>query len=262
MRKYDSGFLQFIEDCEQIWSSHPEDYLGYPLLVGSGNPDSRILFIGKEASTDAYDTNTINYYHDVLKGVREESKWTRLRSDEEAWAKQNGKPTPPYWKNPKQTVWGNYQRIIDIVYPEYQKDRSQCIDFENYAFCTELSVAYRPKSQTDDLNARLATESSLEARKRDFFRLPFFDRFDVIVIDAPGNYIANRPGRWEINDIFHVYCPNPDLHKDLKFWVHESTIKERPRILIQARNFSCGVEDELIPAIAAEIRKFLASQSH
>lgn len=255
MFTYKSDFKELISYCEKTFCGSHERYLGDAFIIGGGNPGGHILFIGAEPSkkdneplSDADRYNQLGVIKDNLK---KEICCIRKRTEGEEGA-QN------YWgPYRKQTVWYNYQRLFDYIQFGYVRDHDQELDFEEHVFCTELSGIPKKHSALSK-----ETKNSIEIRKKYFFTHPFFDRFDVIVINTASGYIRNdstNPDKREIDQIFKVkYISSwTNTKKTNTFWIHQGYVNGFPRILIHTKNLSYGVDSHMLQEIGITIRRFL-----
>lgn len=238
-KRFPSDFESLLERCKE--KGFDDDF-----IIGSGNPDSEILFIGREPSGDAHKTNTLKHYIDICDGVLPKDAWTRKKSEE---CKPNME-IPNYWLYGK-TLWAQYQKLCDIIFDEHQKDRKEIIDFEEHVFCSEMNGSPSPRTGQ-------ANKESIPFRKENFFTDSFFDRFPVVLL-ACGNYIQNHsqiPEEREIDSIFHVSFSSERVYGTRnKMWVHYN--EDHTRLVIHTRNLCSDVSTALIEGIGTEIRSFL-----
>ena len=237
---YPNDFIEMLERCSKK---------GYDdkFIIGGGNPNSNILFVGQEPTGDAEDMNTLRHYlENHKKGIVD--KWTRYRVEEEKYFKDQGKEVPPYWTN-KQTLWGCYQTLCDIIFEEKNKNRKEVFDFEELVFCSEMNGS--PSKRT-----REANKESIEKRKQ-FFMDPYFKRFNVIVL-ACGNYISNvsdNPEEREIDNIFNVRFFERHGKPRNYFWTHYND--DKTRLVIHTRNLSADISRDMLSEMGNLICGFL-----
>ena len=74
----------------------------------------------------------------------------------------------------------------------YLPERSEEFDFENFVYCTEMNNSHSKRTSDAD-------KSTIDWRKKLFFKDPYFKDFSVIVL-ACSNYISGP----EIEEIFDV----------------------------------------------------------
>lgn len=215
------------------------------VVVGYGNHESKILFVGKESTSDPKEAhNSLSHNFEYI-GRR---NWTRIREDEEDFCTDSGKNKPNYWTN-SGALWWKYQRLVDYIRYGHQRNRSKEFDFENYVYCTEMNNSHSKKTVVAD-------KTTLDWRKEIFFKDVFFKDFSVIVL-ACSNYIVGK----EIEDIFKVRfteaipsaLPKPNMNNT--FWCHYSN--DRKRLVIHTRNLSGAVNDAILRSMAKVIASHL-----
>ena len=108
---YEKDFLAFLDRCRNQYG-FPEDF-----IIGSGNPASNVLLVGREPSDDAFKTNTLGHYTDVIKGIGKD-RWTHNKQEEYNPATR----MPKHWHSGN-SLWAEYQKLCDIIFPEFKKDR-------------------------------------------------------------------------------------------------------------------------------------------
>jgi len=241
---YPNDFKNLIMHCREVFNNDR-------FIIGGGNPNSQILFVGQEPSGDAGNTNTLRHYEDNISfGI--EDPYIRERKREQEYCFNKGEKEPNYWRN-HGALWNRYQLLYDLIIYGYKRPHDKFMDFETEVFCSEMNGS----PSTKHINADLAT---LPDRKTLFFTNPYFKRFKVIIL-ACGHCIENAPGKWEINDIFNVHLdqskPIPEYNAPIRynFWSHIDDNSNR--IVIHTTNLSGPIQGQLITAIADTTRKFL-----
>lgn len=225
------------------------------VIVGYGNYDSKILFVGKE-STESPEKACNSLFHNL--NIQERPNWTRKRIDEEVIDPKTGKKRPNYWSN-SGTLWWKYQTLIDYVrFDGLRQDRSKEFDFENFVYCTEMNNSHSKRTSDAD-------KSTIDWRKKLFFKDPYFKDFSVIVL-ACSNYISGP----EIEEIFDVTFTNactllPNSHKrkgtmNDTFWCHLSN--DGKRLVIHACNLSGAIKDGMLKWMAQIIESHLKKNGH
>ena len=139
---YSKEFISLIKDTEK-----EKDFIGF------GNPNAKILFVGKECALD------LNKPRD--KDVYERSNlpnWTHwynnindisITPDTVKEWKKTGEFNPlfPYKKDNLplgNCTWRNYQKIINLLYPEATSDFAT---FHQYSFLTEFNAVVSKYSE-------------------------------------------------------------------------------------------------------------------
>lgn len=256
---YTEKFKQVVQYCKEN-----------NLFVGYGNPNGKVLVIGKEAAHVAKEDLA-----DHLEKKKEEllqsnvAQWEHILSTEEVPNYDGERPISD--ENPLY-AYGNQFNKKDIrkegkpynggtsdTYTKYEKlyeqlflqgEKLKKINFQKEFFITELSD-YPTKESYNDKEIEALRQQSIEERKP-LFALPFFKDFPIVIV-AAGDY----PNRYQIDleETFDVvYKGEIEVRKD-RYFLHFS--KDNKRILIHTRQLSNSVSDELIAAIANEAKKFL-----
>lgn len=255
MKEFDEGFKHFIQDCTRNFDGSEGEYLGKKFVIGGGNPDSDILFIGMEPSQYSYFGTLERYMDNPAPDI-----WLREREQEIRYNEAKGLGFPKHWgRYRRSTVWYNYQLLYDFIkYGEERKHDTE-MDFETGVFCTELSSF--PQERHNSNNPE--TKANLVARKTDkFFGHEFFNRFKVIVLCALDHgYINNEKPFCEIERLFKVVWDKNTRSIEstgLKYWVHTGVIDGQKRILIHTRNLSNNSAiPRLVESIGTTVREFL-----
>lgn len=223
-------------------------------FVGLGEPNAKILFIGKEAGFDA--------------NIKERKDDYNINAS--IWRDGNliySKPYQPEEKNIKNGnhTWQKYQKLYNMI----AKNNSEInpdyyIDFVANVFTTELSNIPYPK--TNDAKKDINFKKELKERKEEFWKTDFIREFPIVIITAlDKNYISNHGEgeEREIDAIFKVAfekeisCSNSND----KFWIHYSTIENKPKLVIHTRQLTNGASVELLELIAKEVKEFISENS-
>lgn len=228
--EYSSEFKKFVSDCNLN-----------RFYVGIGNPNARILFIGKEPALPEGDVEYENNAKEWQEHINNETchKLEYLVDEKHVLRKSWGCNT-----------WSKYQKLKDHVFNSVE--RKNYVDFLRDVFTTEMN-------DTTNLRTLTADKSSLNAKKELFRDSKFIQRFPVIVL-ACSNYIHNNDEIREIDDIFGVtydgdnkgkYCYN----KNNWFFTHHSLSYDK--LVIHTRQLSADVVDEMLRDMAKVINKHL-----
>lgn len=223
--------------------------------IGTGNPDARILIVGKEVSIQA-EPNKQN----VMEICNNFSDWKAITSCEtpkvENWNGSNYSPLYPYkgqllkidnGKNRGTSrTWYNYQKLYNLI---VGKVDNQNIDFHEGVFITEANSSSSPKTKDADT-------ASIQFRKESILKSEFFQSFPVVILSGLG-YFEIKDSSNEIEEIFGVKFVRKELASNQEsqaYWIHEGT--KKPKLLINTRQLSIGVSDLLLEAMASEINKY------
>jgi hypothetical protein len=219
--------------------------------IGLGNPNAKILFIGKEAGiaigTEIFHGNTKSWKDKVFDYSKRDI------------------PTEPHLRNLNHT-WQRYQKLYDkigsklnIIDDIPKKDKYE-ITFLEYIFTTELSNLPAKTTNTAKKQNNFSTE--LEKRKQTFFNTNFIEQFPIIVIFAnDNNYIETYPG--EVSKLFKVkFDYLYDYPGRDKIWIHSELNSEfNPKLLIHTRQLTNSISKDLLDSISEIITNFIITNS-
>lgn len=219
--------------------------------VGLGNPNAKILFIGKEAGADIGS----EAYHGHAKS------WKEKQFD---YSKRYI-PTESKLRNLNHT-WQRYEKLNNLILlklgvtPEVEKSDKYEITFVENVFTTELSNL--PAKSTKEAKKQIGFKQELEKRKQLFFNSEFIEQFPIVVIFASDNqYIETYPG--EVVDLFKVsFDKKQEYDGRDSIWIHSSTTPEKgPKLLIHTRQLTNSISPELIESISNLIVDFIRTKS-
>lgn len=217
--------------------------------IGLGNPNAKILFIGKEAGAEIEE----EMFHGSAKSwIEKEFNYSERYVPKEAKI-----------RNLNHT-WQRYQKLYDCILSnlniEFDKKDKYEISFVENIFTTELSNLQAPNTKEAKKQEKFGQE--LKLRKIEFLKSKFIENFQIVIIFASDNkYIETYPG--EICELFNVKfikLHNPNA-KD-KIWIHsENETGKKPKLLIHTRQLTNRITNELIPNICDIIVAFLKTNS-
>ena len=233
--------------------------------IGTGNPNSKILIVGKETATDVDNKANGNeldvlFENESLQDFKENTvKWDlNIKNNVEVdsipnWISGIDSPlsiNPLFpFKNlhPKElkegTTWRKYQKLHDSIFlNDLTLVKEKIFDFHNNFFLTEMNDS--PSKFTKDAN-----KSGIPNRKQLFKKSEFFQNFPVVIL-ACSNYINGN----EIEDIFNVKFDKQLGEGKQLFWTHYNS--DRTKLVIHTRQLSTNVSDNLLKEIANEVRNF------
>ena len=208
-------FEEFIQKCKERGE-----------ICGQGEKNSDILIIGKESTKESIESNYNLNKREWGCGI--------IRDD-------IGIET-----------WSNYQSLIDYIYDGIKPHKPEGkLDFEKYAYTTELSSVPRKRSNYTK------AKSSIQDRLRFFKESKFIQSFPVIIL-ACSNYIRNDEKDREIYNTFHVEFAKEYGKKERKnrFWTHIDNNNPR-KLIIHTRQFSNGISKDLIKEMSKVIKEHL-----
>lgn len=212
--------------------------------VGLGNPNAKILFIGKEAGAKI----ETEIFHGSVKSWKEKNNYS-----------QRYIPNESKFRNLNHT-WQKYQKLYECILSDlnidFEKKDKYEITFVENVFTTELSNLHAPN--TKDAKKQDNFDTELNLRKRDFFDTKFVNEFQIVIIFASDNkYIETYSG--EICKLFKVeFIKLHNTKAKDKIWIHkENENTERPRLLIHTRQLTNRITSELIPNICEIVVDFI-----
>ena len=257
---YTEKFKQVVQYCKEN-----------NLFVGYGNPNGKVLVIGKEAAHIAKEETTEN-----LEKKKEElfqsnvSQWEHILSTKEvpnydgerpishenplyAYGNQfnkkdvrkEGKP----YNGGTSVTYLNYEKLYEQLF--LQGEKLEKINFQKEFFITEFSD-YPTKESYKNEDIESLRKQSIEERKP-LFALPFFKEFPIVIV-AAGDYPEKY--NFDMQQTFDVQWEGKTIQVG-KYWYNLHFSKDNKRILIHTRQLSNSFSRELIPAIANEAKKFL-----
>jgi hypothetical protein len=208
-------------------------------LIGTGNPLAPILIIGRESAHNAKDRNEIDEHITInIKAVKD--------------CFYNCDITNLYLQvHPKEIgrTWNVYQKLVDFILYDSQQIRGPLtpLPFGAWTFVSEMNNTACPK-----------TVGAEDRRRPDYFRHRFFQDFPVTIL-ACSNYIENKEGNWQINNIFGVTFDETNgerkYGKGNWYFIHKSADKKR--LVIHTRQLSQNVSGEMLRDMAKTIRDHL-----
>ena len=230
---YSKEFLDLI-----AFTKKTEDFIGY------GNPNAKILIIGKEEGFDIKKEENNIIYNQASKGNwkgwEEVIGNPSITPDSIPVWKDSGKFCPLYpWKGddlPKGT-WTNYQELINRLYRE--ADAGKMTTFHQYAFITEFNDLPSKKSKRKDSKV----QERITHRCENVLNHPFYKSFPI-VIAACGHYV--RDYNINLEELFNQkHIEFKPVKKSAWLNIH----KKDNRILIHTRQLSNSFSPELINCI-------------
>lgn len=232
--EYTQEFKDFVNACMR-----PD---GRNLYVGIGNPNAKILFIGKEAAMreadDDYKNNAKCWGEHIYKNTCEDLDY--LVHEKHPLRNGSGRNT-----------WSKYQRLKDYIV-ENKEIQPFYVDFLKGVFTTDINDS--PSKRTSD-----AIKVSLDARKKLFKDSAFIQNFPVVVLACSG-YLKNDENVREIDDIFGVTYDGDEKGKKIYtsanwFYTHHS--EDGRRLVIHTRQLSANVLNDMLQEMGEIIWKHL-----
>jgi hypothetical protein len=242
---------------DNFYSQQFIDALEFNTFIGTGNPNSKILIIGKEVATDTEDgknaeleAKNLEDFNNNVNAWKKNVNQNLKQTDIPIWHFENVENNPLYaFKgariNKEGHTWRKYQKLNNFI---FNKAGNSMINFQEEFFISEMSAL--PAKTTGKAQKNPEFKPSLIHRKETFLKSTFIQSFPVVVL-ACSNYIKGN----EICEIFQVDFHEEIGEKTQKFWIHKN--KDNSKLVIHTRNLSADVSDLLLSQISEEIKKFL-----
>lgn len=240
MVKYSTAFNSLVnhakEKSDEFYRKHDKDTVPNPYYIGKGNPNAKILLLGKELAIDPL-TNKTAFTNESVENT---NQWKKIVDSGWTYEQVNGfNPLLPYNGDlPKSAgaTWNQYQRLCNLLRPEVRKDPHF---FHNF-FLTEANATpskYSPGRGKIDFRDRLAFFKDNE----------FYQNFEVVIV-ATGGYL-HVP---QIECIFGVKEQDRSRTKPGSKFI-TFTNQQTGQLVISTRQLSTSVSTELMNLIAGAI---------
>lgn len=235
-------FLEVLEYCKDE-----------KLYLGEGNPNAKILLIGKEAGFNRAEgpllANAENKKEWLLKFSQETAlnNLDRLENDYHL----NGLPQlkKDIGSNP---TWRSYQRLVNLINGIEKKDIPKGgkgdWDFLDNSFISEINQIRLPKSnylEENDISDSIRKES-VEKRAK-LFQQSFFRKFPIVIIATGPDYLDNsKNGKYkydfnierEFNVKFKELITIQEKGSKTRWYNVHREIEGERRIVIHTRQLS------------------------
>ena len=231
--EYSNEFKHFVDVCTKPKNN---------FYVGIGDPNARILIVGKESALSEVN---LEYKNNA-------AEWRKHIENHDCQdLKYHVNKEHPLHRGWGHNTWSYYQKLNDYIF-DVEEIKPYYIDFLKNMFTTEINDAPNPKTSQAD-------KSSINARKRLFKESAFIQSFPVIVL-ACSNYIQNNNSIREIDDIFGVTYDGDEngkhyYNKGNWFFTHHNVSGNK--LVIHTRQLSMDVKNEMLKEMAEVIKKHL-----
>lgn len=247
MKNKKTSFKQLLADLNNHNSIDEYKY------IGTGNPYSDILIIGKEAAiskeSEQYEKEIVANYNfwNSLEEYNSDAIVERNFGNYSALYPYKGqilkKNNGENWGTSK--TWMNYQKLLNYI---SNTPQNTLINFHEKAFITEINSTPSKITATADT-------ASIPFRKKHILTSDYFQSFPIVIISGVGYFDASEQNN-EIEQIFKVSFTEKkyadEEKKSQPYWIHWNT--EKTKMVINTHQLSIGIADVLLSEIAKEIQ--------
>lgn len=266
---------------ELVHKTNDNNSLLYGQYIGTGNPNARILILGKECAIakDENQQQQQQYRNEILKNAANwkdniDNQVTIENADkDELWEKDINSQINPlypyrgqYFKRNRNNnlgtnpTWYNYQKLLINILKDLNItvpiDKANKVFLHEYCFLSELNSETAKYSKDVDSIKRT---KSIDSRKV-LFDENFFQQFPIVIV-AAGHYphehnidLEKLFGvKWNGITINNKY--NPSLNRNW-YNIHRETAHRNPKLLIHTNQLSV-VTSELLNQLAKECNDFI-----
>lgn len=212
----------------ELLESFPNAY------IGQGNPDAKILIIGKEHGFD-------NVEQRVLEIEKNWCQWKQFINEIDpteagyspryCYANRGQEFRRGAHNGGTSDTWLVYQEIINALIPHQMIDgeRAKKLDFFNYSFITEFSTANRPNNNNISPSDIMSTDNSIKKRIQ-LLSSEFFRSFPIVFLCC-GKYFDEY--HIDFEKIFDVKWEGSTKKiEDTKVWYNVHYSNDNKRIII------------------------------
>jgi len=211
-----------------------------PYFVGFGNPNSKILIMGKEKGFDECNLKQLQY-----ESIENQNEWKYYIDNNVSFNKTKFYNSehyinafrPYHGKIKGGHTWNKYFTLLKNIYPQIQKNENEFLD---YTFLSEINFEPSKLSKIKAFN----NLERIELLKNDYYK-----SFNVVIC-ACANYLTDN----QIEEIFDVEFDS-DLSKPnekLKIFKTEN------RVLINTRQLSMNIKNDYLSRISEVAKKYLS----
>ena len=185
---------------ERLFKEYIKACLDKDQICGLGNPDADILIIGQEHFAPQDDLSDEKWKELLLKNYNFCNQYDINAN----YIKPKGDIDDSGRLIRRNPTWCNYQDLLDSVYCRHSRQPNM-LDFEYYAFTTELNSKPKPTSNATNKKEKQEVYNRISERLILLRESEFIKTFPVIIL-ACGPYVVNQKekGLLQINDTFNV----------------------------------------------------------
>lgn len=209
--------------------------------IGQGNPNTQILFIGKELSNENLDENKINVEY-WKKEIDNQQRKTYDFHNEDLSKKEGH-------------TWVKYQKLHNYIFPERKPRDKSYFNFQEKIFTTEISTISSKTTQKAKSNKNF--KKQLQGRKKFFEKSIFIQSFPIVVLACWGYFVnvSSNPSEREIDRTFNVgfkeVCTTHHNGNEYNHYLHFD--KSGQKLVIHCRQLSGSIPNSYLEAIGKSI---------
>ena len=246
--------------------------------VGTGNPNAKILIIGKELAFDISNTkqynreikNNISDWEENLNKQCSQDDVPNRKDSNSSDQKDNYNPLYPYKGSIQKGghTWSKYQKLVEWIREANKHEK--IINFQKYVFITEYNINPSKRTCNQDKVVRI---NSINQRNEFFKTTDFFQQFPIVIV-ASGDYGGNKFGVslsdtfnveynsfWEVRDsVLTNVSIEKGEKKETNQWFSLHYNKERTKIVVHTRQLSSDILDRLLQEIANKVKEIVKEQ--
>ncbi|MEZ5198465.1 MAG: hypothetical protein R2764_19390 [Bacteroidales bacterium] len=238
-KKVKKSFVKLLNENDRverkkIWNSNFASFsfneISNPYFLGTGNPKSEILIIGKELGFDK--ENNCQFYNEV---VQNSFDWKELLQEKNIVVPDYYNPRKPYNGHylglPSGHTWRKYNMVVSMI---INKTCNLDNSFFNYCFLTEFNIL--PSKYSNG-------KHKLSEERKEFLKHDFFKSFKYIILtykayDKDNPYLTEKI--FDVNFIKHNH-----FGKQAYFFYKNAEEKRTVILTNQLSGMAGWTDDEL-----------------
>ena len=241
-------FKKLLDSLKKEHTTVKEEYK----YIGTGNPLSEILIIGKEAGLSI---EADQYRYEIVENF---NFWNNNDNYDVEQIKERSNYYSPLYPYKGQilkkddgkgnwgtsTTWMNYQKLYNYIFEIKNNNK---INFHERIFITEVNSTPCKKTINADT-------SSIKFRKEHLLSSSYIQNFPIVIVSGVG-YFNVTENENEIEKIFKVeysevrYAGNK---KSQPYWIHWND--DKTKLVINTYQLSISIADDLLREVAEIIR--------
>lgn len=219
-----------------------EKKCGNPYYVGFGNPNSKVLILGKEKGFDVQNNHISEQFeYESLKNPNEWKYYidNKIKPNTKKYSNTQyyiNAFKPYLHKNNGGHTWNKYETLLKYLFPEIKGSEN---DFFNQAFISEIN--HQP--------SKLSKLKKIESSERlDLLKHDYFKSFPITILGC-GNYLSQV----QIEQIFDLTLFENRSKPRQKLTI----FKNSNRILVQTRQLSFDVKTDYLKEIVDLVSTYI-----